>query len=483
MGLIHPHTYTDTMTYSNNYNNYRRFLRKCYFGINYDIVKGEGIEMLKKIIFGMMLTLLLIDMLTLAFNIKPAKGWTGGTIYIRADGSIDPSDAPIITYDNITYVLTDNIVCYADGIVVERDNIIVDGGGYTLQGSETRKGIYLSGRTGVTVKNVKIRAFGSGIFLNYSSNNIINGNDIIAHWAGIELESSLNNVISGNKIANGDFGILFSSSFNNSVSRNGIINNHRGIGLYLSSNNNISINSITYNYNGIFLASSSNNYIYHNNFINNDQQSFPVFGSENVWDDGYPSGGNYWSDYTGVDLYSGSYQNETGSDGIGDTPYVIGTNNIDRYPLLNPWSPIPVKVFDVVLEDIHFPVSIESNSTITHFIFTQSLAQISFNVSGSSEVIGYCNVSIPMTLLKGEPWTVKFNGKEWGFTSIENGTHSFIYFTYTHASTYKVTIQGTWVVPEFPSAIILPLFIFTTLIAAVLLKKKRKQNPNFPNFP
>jgi len=59
--------------------------------------------------------------------------------------------------------------------------------------------------------------------------------------------------------------------------------------------------------------------------------------SNNTWDNGYPSGGNYWSNYTDADLYSGPYQNETGSDGIGDTPYVIDAENQDNYPLMNPW--------------------------------------------------------------------------------------------------------------------------------------------------
>jgi hypothetical protein len=49
-----------------------------------------------------------------------------------------------------------------------------------------------------------------------------------------------------------------------------------------------------------------------------------------MWDNGFPSGGNYWSDYTGT---------YTNGDGIGDTPYVIDANNQDRYPLMNPWAP------------------------------------------------------------------------------------------------------------------------------------------------
>ena len=66
----------------------------------------------------------------------------------------------------------------------------------------------------------------------------------------------------------------------------------------------------------------------------------------NIWDDDYPSGGNYWSDYTGVDEYSGPYQNETGSDGIGDTPYVIDENNQDNYPFMskNGWMIITATI-------------------------------------------------------------------------------------------------------------------------------------------
>ena len=54
----------------------------------------------------------------------------------------------------------------------------------------------------------------------------------------------------------------------------------------------------------------------------------------NSWDNGYPLGGNYWSDYTLPDLHSGPNQDQPGSDGIIDTPYTVATGSVDRYPLV-----------------------------------------------------------------------------------------------------------------------------------------------------
>jgi parallel beta-helix repeat protein len=121
-----------------------------------------------------------------------------------------------------------------------------------------------------------------------------------------------------------------------------------GYGIYLdssSSGNIISGNNITQlSYIGLYIYDSSGNSIFHNNFINPPWVAdvYCVPGSVNVWDDGYPSGGNYWTTYVGyfagVDLCKGLYQNETGSDGIGDTPYFIfESNDADRYPLMKPY--------------------------------------------------------------------------------------------------------------------------------------------------
>jgi len=69
----------------------------------------------------------------------------------------------------------------------------------------------------------------------------------------------------------------------------------------------------------------SNNTIYHNNFVNNTAQaqdaSVDSANPINVWDDGYPFGGNYWSDY--LTRYPNT--NEINHAGIGDATYVLKT--------------------------------------------------------------------------------------------------------------------------------------------------------------
>jgi hypothetical protein len=135
------------------------------------------------------LFLLLASTLNLAFNVPVAKEEWTGTVHIKADGSIDPPDAPIINLDNVTYTLTSNITSNADGIVVERDNIIIDGNGFAVQGSfdytTGTHGIYLADREGVNIKNLVLRGFYIGVYLAWNQGCGVSKNNITENKIGI----------------------------------------------------------------------------------------------------------------------------------------------------------------------------------------------------------------------------------------------------------------------------------------------------------
>jgi parallel beta-helix repeat protein len=314
---------------------------------------------MKIIVSGTMLILLLMAMFSLSSNIKPTKAEWTGTVYIRADGRIDPPDAPIKNLNGI-YIFTSYIF---GSLVVQRDNIVIDGTGYFLRGGDGGRGVDITRRSNVTVKNIEVAFFSYGFYidgsvginiygcdisqnseyaivLKDSSYNGIYNNPIYTCGTGVYLENAFNNNIAGNHIANCGDGISLICSSKNQILGNYIANKWTGIYLESSFNNSITENEINHNYKGIWLVHSSNNTIYHNNFLRNELMQACLEESQNKWDNGYPSGGNYWSDYTGFDYYSGPNQDQPGSDGIGDTPYTFfDLFIIDYYPLINPHVP------------------------------------------------------------------------------------------------------------------------------------------------
>lgn len=162
--------------------------------------------------------------------------------------------------------------------------------------------------------------FGS-IRLYFSKNNTISNNTVISEMQGIRIGSLsndnqiINNCVITYDAAGGDSGLYVITSENNTLTNN-MVRNFRW-----SAQNSL----------------SNNNSIYHNNFINYTQKS--TDDGMNFWDNDYPSGGNYWSDYAGSDDFYGPDQNVAGHDAIGDTNYTIaGGVNADEYPLMAPWT-------------------------------------------------------------------------------------------------------------------------------------------------
>jgi len=251
---------------------------------------------------GIMLILLLANALFIMFDVPVAVA--SGTIYIRADGSIDPPTAPIQRVGDV-YTFTGNIY---DSIVVQRNNIIVDGNGYTLEGPATGIGITLGGNN-ITIRNMTIKGFvlpGSGfeaaIYSFGTSNNVITGNTIVSNKWGIDLEWVDGYIINHNILANHNQAAIYGEKSRNIV---------------------ISYNLFKNNARAITLGGSSNE-IHHNDFIDNVSPGF--WGEEGVWHH------NYWSDYAGVDA---------NGDGIGDTAY-LKHGIWDDYPLMNPTSGLQI---------------------------------------------------------------------------------------------------------------------------------------------
>jgi parallel beta-helix repeat protein len=245
------------------------------------------------------------------------------------------------------------------------------------------KGISLYYSFNNTLNNNKCYNNGEeGIILtDYSFNNTLNNNKCSNNPLGIFIMaySDNNNLTNNTCFKNSVYGIALGSSYNNILVKNMCDNNDAGIGLHSYSNNILTNNTFSNNRVGIdFWQFSSNNYIYHNNFINNVTQAYD-YGS-NYYDNGYPSGGNYWSDHAFVDNNRGENQNILGSDGIIDTPYnIMGASNLDLYPLINPIS--DAYVAQLTLNTTLVDARDETDTTIT----------ITTNQEGSIAVIKYDN--------------------------------------------------------------------------------------------
>lgn len=211
-----------------------------------------------------------------------------------------------------------------------------------LEIADTDIGINMAFVNNTTLEgnNISKNNFWYGIWLYLALNTIVTDNEIaFNNGHGISVHSTTG-VIANNEIASnkGD-GLNVGYSSNITVTRNNVSNNEIGVDISGSNNITVANNTVSQNVWGVEVSSSTNNRVYHNNFIDNGNQSCD--GSPNLWDNGYPSGGNYWSDYTGVDNKSGANQDQPGSDGIGDTPYdVVGGVNRDRYPLMSPLGTI-----------------------------------------------------------------------------------------------------------------------------------------------
>jgi parallel beta-helix repeat protein len=284
------------------------------------------------------------------------NSWTGISLWEANNSSIRKNRIRNnwggIEVDGSNNDISENNVEHNDvhGIEIGSDNNSVCGN--SIVGSEF-DGVWMASSNSI-VRGNKIENNGwYGIFLAEASENGLYDNNVTGNgYGGIEIKNASDNLIVNNRIENHRMnGVDIIDAPNNEIRGNNIANNgwpygtifgSAGIHVQRSSNITIRENNIVNNtqYGVCLVAGSETNRIYHNSFVNNEQHAYSE--RSGVWDYGYPSGGNYWSDFSGVDQKSGPNQDQSGSDGIVDTQYVIDANNRDRYPLMKPWTPIPI---------------------------------------------------------------------------------------------------------------------------------------------
>ena len=284
-------------------------------------------------------------------------------IYILSDGKIDPAIVPIQRNGDV-YTFIDNV--YAQ-IIVQKDNIIIDGAGYSLQGNYngTRIDSWVVGEGPYQESNETAPPWTIGIDLaNENMHNLTVRNlNIKNFYIGIYLWT-LNNSIDSCAVVDNIVGILLSGD-SNTITGNYIANNENGIFFGVNQPGDDPLNIV----------------LIHNSFVDNDVhfsgcfcEDFNTTEPVHTWDDGKE--GNFWSDYTGVDL---------NGDGIGDSPYVIDVQNKDRFPLMQVFSPPPTS---------HPRISIEL--LISAFVITLTITAVlaivykkKYKNAQEEKIIGY----------------------------------------------------------------------------------------------
>ena len=246
-------------------------------------------------------------------------------------------------------------------------------------------GISLSATKGTAAYGNVITGNNYGINLLASAeDNDLYRNEIFDNGYGFLISSLQVNFIWGNNVtSNEDSAFLIVDSQHIVVSSNKVKGNAEGFVLLSASDTRIIQNDVWNNSQGIYLQSSSLSEIYHNSIINNTFQAFDDSMGSNSWDNGYPSGGNYWSDYTGIDQFSGPDQNQPGSDGIGDTPYYIDADSYDRYPFTDhaPFDATPPEILDVLLNG-------NSSLVVEQGVLVTLTALVDDRNTGNSTVFG-----------------------------------------------------------------------------------------------
>jgi len=362
--------------------------------------------------------------------------------------------------------------------------------------SNNDRGIYLSSSSNYNADSNN----NYGILLFSSSNNTLANNTANSNTNGIYLLSSSNNTLTNNTMSgnNYNFGIYATSlsdythnidtnntvdekpiyywinrqnaqipddagfvgvvnSTNITVKNMVLTNNLHGVLFVYTNDSRVENVTASNNYYGIHLSSSRNNQIY-NNYFNNTNNAYdsgyntwnttPTIGTNIIG--GSWLGGNYWSDYDGVD---------TDNDDLGDTltPYNSSSNITyggDYHPLIYipPEAPLPPSSSSggVGVGSSDEPENVEETVVLRIYLQAGESSNYNFNdVVTSVDVTPdktYGLVAAKIEVLKGRPSSITTDppaGEIYKYVDVFVGTSGWSDDKFS-SSVINFQVPATW---------------------------------------
>jgi parallel beta-helix repeat protein len=277
----------------------------------------------------------------------------------------------------------------------------------------------------------------TGVGLHNCTETDVSNDTMINNMIAALLDACENSVLRGNNMRNNSYGAVVENSSGNIFNENDITNES---------------NTALWTY------YSHNNTFYHNSIESHELDVY-INNSINAWDGGtkWSDGGNYWTNYTGVDL---------DRDGIGDSSKALDENNIDRYPLMGPYSSYNFSAGTL---------GVITNSTVEKLNYFGSNGTVELYVSNLTrdQTSAFIRLAIPHSMINVS--NVKFIVDD-GLTPLsysnyslyDNGTYRWIYVSFL-MSTHKIDI-----VPEYSSLIAL---LLATGLTIILCRNSRRRLP------